>query len=213
MGLPEIARLPDRVEPHVSCFSLAFFLPLFLKFFTVLKDFHVISSLRSECHFMSALSFPPCIRVAFYHPDSRHRWCESGMSLIELIVVVAIIAIMATLAIPNLMPKRFEVKSATFNLRSHLMQARTAAVKTNSDATVNLDSANDTYNATCAGNTLFEVALSGGVRLSTGNTMITFKPLGTASSATVSLVGVSGNCTIKVKGSGRVFIDGDCPKN
>jgi hypothetical protein len=29
----------------------------------------------------------------------------------------------------------------------------------------------------------------------------------------VSLVGVSGNCTIKVKGSGRVFIDGDCPKN
>lgn len=160
---------------------------------------------------MSTICFMP--RTHRPRTDLGLRQChyESGMSMIEMVIVVAIIAIMAAIAIPNLMPKRFDVRTETFNLRSHLMQARTTAVKTNSDATVNLNSTN--YNATCAGNTLFAVALSRDVELSSGNPSITFKPLGTASSATLSLVGIDGNCTVKVKGSGRVFIDGDCPNN
>jgi len=158
-------------------------------------------------HYFS-LSLPQSKKMS---DPGRRQTLDCGLSLIELLLVIVIIAIMSALAIPNLMPKRFEVKTAAFNLRSHLMQARTSAVKTNSDAMVNFDANADTYNATCAGTVLFQTTLGNSVNLSTGNTQITFKPLGTASSATLTLVGINGNCTIRVRGSGRVFIDGDCP--
>ena len=211
MGLQEIARLPDRVGPTFPAFFLRFFLPLCLKSFGVSNIFPDHIQNHQGDVSMSTISFMPRTIVQHIRSHSHGGKGEFGMSMIELIVVVAIIAIMTAIAIPNLMPKRFEVRTAAFNLRSNLMQARTAAVKTNSDAIVTLDSSNNSYNATCAGNTLFAVVLSNDVGLTTGNTSITFKPLGTASSSTLMLVGSSGNCTVKVKGSGRVFIDGDCP--
>ena len=136
--------------------------------------------------------------------------CAHGLSLIEMLVVIAIIAIMSAIAIPNLMPKRFEIRTAAFNLRSNLMKARTAAVKTNSDAKVTFDVSANSYNGTCDGITLFQTILNENVDLSIGSP-ITFKSLGTASSAKMILASAQGNCTIRVKGSGRIFIDGKCP--
>ncbi len=147
----------------------------------------------------------------FHVASATRRSCAHGLSLIEMLVVIVIIAIMSAVAIPCLMPKRFEVRTAVFNLRSNLMKARTSAVKSNADAKITFDASADSYNGTCDGVTLFQTMLNENVDLMSNGALITFKSLGTASSAKIILASTQGNCTVRVKASGRIFIDGNCP--
>jgi len=143
---------------------------------------------------------------------------EQGFSMVEMIVVMGIIAIMLAITIPNLMPQRFKVRSAAFNLRSHLMQARTEAVRTNNDVYIDVDEVNDCYNSSA----IRHVQMSDSVDLDlpndTDSIRLTFSPIGTISKSsgsttyTIVVNGTNGMCEVRIRRSGRIYIDGNCPK-
>lgn len=63
---------------------------------------------------------------------------QSGFSLIELVAVVTIVAILAAVAIPGFsgIIQNQRIKSASFELYSSLIVARSEAVKRNDDVTI-----------------------------------------------------------------------------
>jgi prepilin-type N-terminal cleavage/methylation domain-containing protein len=78
---------------------------------------------------------------------------DRGFSLLEMMVVIGIIAILSTIAIPSFfqwLPKH-RIGSAARDVKSTLEFARSNAIKTNADVTVNFDEANERLTVVDAG--------------------------------------------------------------
>jgi prepilin-type N-terminal cleavage/methylation domain-containing protein len=136
---------------------------------------------------------------------------QSGVSLIEFLMVIVIIGIIAGISIVNINLTSSKVKAAAYNLRSNLLLARSMAVKRNTAVTVNFDPSTESYNGTVNGEILFQTTLEQPLDLDTSNLSITFTPLGTATNSRFYIKSSKGDCNIVVRSSGRVYIDGNCP--
>lgn len=79
------------------------------------------------------------------HPGRRRP--PEGFSLIEIMVVVAIVALAATIAVPNLIAWRTNLRlgSAVGELRTDLLSAKTLAAKENTTVTVQFYPATGSY--------------------------------------------------------------------
>jgi prepilin-type N-terminal cleavage/methylation domain-containing protein len=89
-------------------------------------------------------------------PQFKTMRKDSGFTLIELMVVIAIIGVLCAIAIPNFLnwlPKQ-RVGSAARAVMSAVEFARSNAIKTNADVTVNFDFDNDSLTVTNSSATL-----------------------------------------------------------
>ena len=130
-----------------------------------------------------------------------------GVTLVELLVVIAIIGILIAVGMTGMRPGPTKVKSAALNFRSHLMLAKSEAIKRNLEFNVVIDVGNGTYAATDDdGDTVFSGAFDTGVSITTSNISITFKPLGTASTSSFHIGGAGANYTVSVNSVGKITV-------
>ena len=75
--------------------------------------------------------------------SGRHK----GFTILELIVTIAIMAILATIAIPSFSNtiRLYRLRTATFNLKSHMEMAKTSAIKENNRVVIAFDVAANSY--------------------------------------------------------------------
>jgi prepilin-type N-terminal cleavage/methylation domain-containing protein len=134
---------------------------------------------------------------------------QLGLTLIEMLIVVGIISIMSGIGVTFLNFKGLQLKSAAYELKTALMSARAEAIKRNADVQVQFDAVNDTYNATNdLGTVLFARTLDQRVDLSTNNTSVTFKPLGTATNSNFQIIATNGaSYTVQVNSVGKISLE------
>jgi type II secretion system protein H len=148
---------------------------------------------------------------------------RKGFTLIEVIVVIAIMALMATFAVPAYQEfqARGRLKGATRQVHSDLMSMRMQSASENRWIALNVDGS-QAY-------TIFRDNAKTGVKGSTGNeilvvknlsptyfdvtitsavnTVVTFYPNGTGSTATLNFSAPAGTKSITVSAAGRAKIN------
>ncbi|MFW6005173.1 MAG: GspH/FimT family pseudopilin [Desulfonatronovibrionaceae bacterium] len=135
-----------------------------------------------------------------------------GLTIVEVLIVLAIVGIMAGISLLSVDWEAFRLKSGAQNLRSSLMKARAEAVKTNTNASVDLlpesfsvvvqDTVQDTHTLD-DDLTLCSTDLS---PLSTDS--ISFTPMGRSSNAHVKISNAQNNFSILVNPAGKITIEG-----
>ena len=111
-----------------------------------------------------------------------------GFTLVEMMVVVSIMAILASVAIPSFqsMIRNQRVKSASFELFSSLMVARSEAIKRNADVTITPVSAGswqDGWQIAAGATVLKNQAALAGIAVSDAPGTLTYRRTGRASAA------------------------------
>ena len=130
-----------------------------------------------------------------------------GVTLVELLVVIAIIGILVAVGMTSMRPGPTKVKSAALNFRSHLMLAKSEAIKRNKDVLVVVDVGNGTYFASDSdSDSVFSAAFDSDISIATGNTSITFKPIGTVSTSSFVISGPGNSFTIEINSVGKISI-------
>ena len=107
----------------------------------------------------------------------RRKTSQTGFTLIEIMVAVSIVGIASAIAVPSYLQwnARYQLRQATSDLQSNLLQARMAAKNTNTAVTAAFNkAANGTYSVAFGG-TLAPVNLPNSV---TGGSMILVATLG-----------------------------------
>ena len=138
---------------------------------------------------------------------------NSGVSLIEVLIVVVIISILTGIGLVSLNTTTSKLKAAAYNLRSNLLFARSTAIKENKTVRVEFDVNGETYSAIKDdGTRLFNATLDYGLNLETNNTSISFSSLGTATNSVFYIYSNQKKCKIVVRSSGRIYIDDVCPE-
>ena len=142
-------------------------------------------------------------------PGNYWKWfAPSGMSMLEMLFVLALLSILAGMAASSFNSQETKLRTAAYALRTELLSARALAIKEYLSVKVTFDEDSEKYTATMDGQTIMEKQIRQGIDLQTGNTSVSFTPLGTATSSSFDLVSESGKkYTISVNGVGRVKIE------
>lgn len=123
--------------------------------------------------------------------------CESGFTIIEVLVAMIIIGIMASIAIPGFsrwLPG-YRLKTAARDLYSNMQLAKMEAIKTNTNCSINLSTGTDQYTVSCLNKTIVLSDYGSGVQFQ--------GPAGETSTATITFTS-RGFCNI-----GTVYLSND----
>ncbi len=128
---------------------------------------------------------------------------QSGLTLLELLVIIAITAILAAIAVPSFsdMLARRRLESATNGLAADLISASTEAVSRNGTVSVATDSDGASYAVTYVptNTTLKTVTFPTGVT-STASVTVSYQPArGNSNAATIDLSSAGLTPTLEVK--------------
>ena len=137
-----------------------------------------------------------------------------GYTLIELMTVIAIIGISASMVIPNVigwLPK-YRLRSGAEEIQSALQLARLGAIKQNTSATVNFDTANHTFVATIDGKAIKRGNMPAGITIDSITcplSQVQFDSRGLANSSTGDIVvkniqGTTKTISVNIVGKSKI---------
>lgn len=130
-----------------------------------------------------------------------------GYSMMEVLVTVAIVAILAALAVPILNTQDSKLDTAAFNLRSHLLLARSEAAKQNKNVQIRVTDGGKKYEIRVDGGAVLKSAsLEKGLSV-TNSTIVGFSPLGSATSMNFTVSNADGEtAVVNVTNTGKITI-------
>ena len=138
---------------------------------------------------------------------------NSGFTFTELMVTIAVIGILAALAIPNFISwlPNYRLKSGAEEIQSTLQLARITAIKENATATVDFNTANETYRASVGGQTFRSGQMPAGIDIDStdfGGDSVEFNSRGIATAAGSAVVrnnlGRSRTIRVYITGNSRI---------
>ena len=159
------------------------------------------------------------MKLAMFRPG-KHKIQEmeimrknSGYTITELMVTIAVIAILASLAIPSFIAwlPNYRLRSGAEEIQSTLQLARITAIKENATATVDFNTANETYRASVAGQAIRGGRMPAGIDIDStdfGGDSVEFNSRGIATAAGTAVVrnnlGKAKTITVYITGNSRI---------
>ena len=137
---------------------------------------------------------------------------NSGVTVIEMMVVIGIVAILATVAVPGFIGwvPNYRLRSGAEDIHSTLQLARLTAIKRNKTAIVSFNTGNETYTASVNAQTYQSGRMPAGIDIDSvsGGGFVQFDSQGLAASA-VSIVvkneqNKSKTVSVKLTGVSRI---------
>lgn len=141
-------------------------------------------------------------------PKVQKKHHQTGVTLIELMLVVAILGIVSGIGGAYLNLDKTKVKNAAINLKNDLRLARSEAITRNSLIIFQVGNASY-YNATTInGNQLlFENKLKKRIEISPAPQTLTFSPLGSTSGTSFDVNATNQGYKITINNAGNVKIE------
>ena len=135
---------------------------------------------------------------------------QKGLTMIELMVVIAITAIIAGIVIPQINFGRSRFRDTVFNLKAHMMQAKSEAVRRNENVRVSFNQGAGSYTlqTVTTGKTLLTVNLDPSITLAAnygGSNSTRFNPRGNATNGNVSLTYNTETITVFTNNAGKIW--------